>query len=234
MTRKWSRKVTRFVFTMRISPSDYDELKADEKRLEHIESLSAILSQFLGVDLLPSPTELIQIYGRVRNYCKQAPFTFNSKNSSHTDAGQCLQHFGPRNELHRHRHLPWRFDHRSQLHPERGCNIRRDDDFRSAHRRYSITGLVTGTFEATRNHFSFSLPRLSSIRFSYRTSIYSLPRKIVDPICNEIISSVVTALGVWIQRNRWKLTQLHARIESAANIWTLSDGVIHVPNVIRR
>lgn len=45
---------------------DYKELKVDGKRLEHIQSLSSVLSQLLGDELLPNPTELIQIYGKVR------------------------------------------------------------------------------------------------------------------------------------------------------------------------
>lgn len=45
---------------------DYDEIKIDEKRLEHIECLTAVLADLLGNELLPSPTELIQIYGKVR------------------------------------------------------------------------------------------------------------------------------------------------------------------------
>lgn len=47
--------------------SDYDELKLDEKRIEHIECLTSVLTQLLGSGLIPSPTELIQIYGKVRN-----------------------------------------------------------------------------------------------------------------------------------------------------------------------
>ncbi|KAJ6634633.1 Histone-lysine N-methyltransferase SMYD3 [Pseudolycoriella hygida] len=43
----------------------YDELKNDEKRLEHIESLSSVLQQLLGNELLPNPTEFIKIYGRM-------------------------------------------------------------------------------------------------------------------------------------------------------------------------
>ncbi|KAG4070194.1 hypothetical protein HA402_003884 [Bradysia odoriphaga] len=43
----------------------YDKLKLDEKRLEHIECLTSVLTQLLGQKLLPSPTELIQIYGRM-------------------------------------------------------------------------------------------------------------------------------------------------------------------------
>lgn len=45
--------------------SHYAELKADTKRMEHLESLSSVLSHLLGNELLPNPAELLSIYGRL-------------------------------------------------------------------------------------------------------------------------------------------------------------------------
>lgn len=44
---------------------DYDELKSNAKRLEHVEALTEVLRQLLGSVVLPTDTEILQIYGRV-------------------------------------------------------------------------------------------------------------------------------------------------------------------------
>lgn len=44
---------------------DYDVLKSNAKRLEHVEALTEVLRQLLGNDTLPTDTEILQIYGRV-------------------------------------------------------------------------------------------------------------------------------------------------------------------------
>lgn len=45
---------------------DYNELKSNTKRLEHVETLTEVLRQLLGNPVLPTDTEILQIYGRVR------------------------------------------------------------------------------------------------------------------------------------------------------------------------
>lgn len=68
MTRTYTLKLARedVQINVALTFSDYEDLKVDEKRLEHIQSLSSVLTQLLGNELLPNPTELIQIYGKVR------------------------------------------------------------------------------------------------------------------------------------------------------------------------
>lgn len=44
---------------------DYDELKSNAKRLEHVETLTEVLRQLLGNAVLPTDIEILQIYGRV-------------------------------------------------------------------------------------------------------------------------------------------------------------------------
>lgn len=44
---------------------DYNEIKCDPKRLEHLESLRAVLTDLLGNLLVPNEAELLSMYGRV-------------------------------------------------------------------------------------------------------------------------------------------------------------------------
>lgn len=44
---------------------DYDDLKGDSKRMEHVAALSGVLSDFLGNEVLPNDVELVRLYGRV-------------------------------------------------------------------------------------------------------------------------------------------------------------------------
>lgn len=44
---------------------DYEELKVDIKRMEHVNTLALVLRDLLGNDILPNPKELLIIYGRV-------------------------------------------------------------------------------------------------------------------------------------------------------------------------
>lgn len=47
--------------------TDYPDLKNDPKRMEHLESLTVVLKEILGDALMPNPSELLGIYGRVTN-----------------------------------------------------------------------------------------------------------------------------------------------------------------------
>lgn len=46
--------------------SDYSDLKADKKRMDHFTSLCVVLYEFLKDISLPNTVELMGIYGRVR------------------------------------------------------------------------------------------------------------------------------------------------------------------------
>lgn len=48
-----------------VSPADYDDIKNDTKRMDHIEALIGVLRDFLGHEVLPNDVEMIRTYGRV-------------------------------------------------------------------------------------------------------------------------------------------------------------------------
>jgi len=45
--------------------SHYPEIKRDEKRLEHFESICVVLQSLLGTEMMPNENELMGIYGRL-------------------------------------------------------------------------------------------------------------------------------------------------------------------------
>lgn len=46
--------------------TDYQDIRKDNKRMEHFESLSHVLRELLGNTHVPNDVELLGIYGRVR------------------------------------------------------------------------------------------------------------------------------------------------------------------------
>lgn len=44
---------------------DYPDIKADEKRMEHLECLTSVLKELLGEEMVPNQSELMGIYGRL-------------------------------------------------------------------------------------------------------------------------------------------------------------------------
>lgn len=45
--------------------TDYPDIKADEKRMEHLECLTSVLKELLGEQMVPNQSELMGIYGRL-------------------------------------------------------------------------------------------------------------------------------------------------------------------------
>lgn len=45
--------------------TDYPDIKADEKRMEHLECLTSVLKELLDDELMPNQSELMGIYGRL-------------------------------------------------------------------------------------------------------------------------------------------------------------------------
>lgn len=47
---------------------DFPDIQTDQRRIEHIEALTVVLKCILGEELLPNPTDLLAIYGRVSKH----------------------------------------------------------------------------------------------------------------------------------------------------------------------
>lgn len=62
LLRFWDEVLTRFVHFI-----DFPDIQNDQRRLEHIEALTVVLRDMLTVDLLPDPSDLMAMYGRVCN-----------------------------------------------------------------------------------------------------------------------------------------------------------------------
>lgn len=47
--------------------TDFPDIQNDQRRIEHVESLMAVLQDIMTVDLMPNQTDFLAIYGRVWN-----------------------------------------------------------------------------------------------------------------------------------------------------------------------
>lgn len=97
-----------------LNKTDSLDIENDQRRLEHIEALIGVLKDLLTIDLLPSSSDLLAMYGRVSS--KQIDFILIFTDSSFfLDDCECFQYPGPRNEFNWDRHLSWCIRNGSQL-----------------------------------------------------------------------------------------------------------------------
>lgn len=58
-----------YIFVSNFVPIDSLDIQSDQRRIEHVESLKAVLHDILTVDLMPNETDFLAIYGRVSFEC---------------------------------------------------------------------------------------------------------------------------------------------------------------------
>lgn len=100
-----------------LNNTDSLDIENDQRRLEHIEALTGVLKDLLTIDLLPSSSDLLAMYGRVGSdqIAIILIFTDSSFFFFLLDDRECFQYPGPRNEFNWDRHLSWCIRNGSQL-----------------------------------------------------------------------------------------------------------------------
>lgn len=54
-----------YTYKITVYLTDSPDIQNDQRRIEHVEALRAVLQELLSLDLMPSETDFVSIYGRV-------------------------------------------------------------------------------------------------------------------------------------------------------------------------